>query len=53
VEVVLGGGKDVKAGIVGKHGQLAQLVQHLLVSLVVPSDGPEPLPILQGAGYGG
>ena len=53
VEVVLRGREDVEPGIVGKHGELAQLVEHLLVPLVVPPDGPEPLAIVQGAGNGG
>ena len=52
VEMVLGGREDVEPGIVGEHGELAQLVQHLLVSLVVSPDGPEPLAILQRAGHG-
>jgi len=51
--MVLGRGEHVDAGVVGKDGQLPQLVQHLLVSLVVPSDGPEPLAILECAGHGG
>src|SRR5262249_26582644 len=32
---------------------LAQLVQHLLISLVVPADRAEPLAIFEGAGHGG
>jgi hypothetical protein len=39
VEVVLGGGEDVEPRVVGEDGQLAQLVEHLLVALVVAPDG--------------
>ena len=52
MEVMLGGGDDVEAGVVGEHRELAQLVQHLLVALVVAPDRAQALPVLERAGHG-
>ena len=51
--MVLGGGHDVEACVVGEHGKLAQLVQHLLIPLIVAADGPQALAIFQGSGHCG
>lgn len=40
---MLGGSHHVEPRLVGKNSQLAQLVDHLLVLVVIPSDGPELL----------
>jgi hypothetical protein len=39
MEVMLGRREDVEADLVGEDDELAQLVEHLLIALVVPSDG--------------
>jgi hypothetical protein len=51
MEVVLGRGEYVEADLVGKHDELARLVEHLLVALVVPPDRPQPPAVLERAGY--
>ena len=53
MEMMLGGGHHVEAGIVGEHRELADLVEHLLVALVVTSDRTQALPVLERAGNGG
>src|SRR5689334_12158707 len=53
MEVMLGRRKDVETGVVGKDGELAQLVEHLLVALVVPADRPQPSAVVEGRGHGG
>ncbi len=53
MEMMLGGGHHVEAGIVGEHGELADLVEHLLVALVVAPDRTQALPVLERAGDGG
>src|SRR5207244_6226292 len=47
MEMMLGRREDVEAGLVGEHGELAQLVEHLLIALVVPPDRPQALTVLQ------
>ena len=51
--MMLGGGHHVEAGVVGEHGELADLVEHLLVALVVAPDRTQALPVLERAGNGG
>src|SRR5439155_17694208 len=48
MKVMLGGRKDVEAGLVGEDGELAQLVQHLLIALVIPPDRPQTLSLIEG-----
>jgi hypothetical protein len=43
----------VRARVVGEHGELAQLVQHHLVAVVVPSDRAEALAFLERCRDGG
>jgi hypothetical protein len=47
MKVMLGGREDVEAGFVGEDRELAQLVQHLLIALVVPADRPQTLSLLK------
>ena len=53
VEVVLGGREAVEAGVVGDRAQGADLVDHHLEPLVVPSDRAKSLPLLHRGGDGG
>jgi hypothetical protein len=53
MEMMLGGGHHVEAGIVGEHGELAELVEHLLVALVVAPDRTKLLAVFERAGNGG
>src|SRR5207237_8279578 len=53
MEVVLGRREDIEAGVVSEDRELPQLVQHLLVALVVPTDRAESLSILEGAWHRG
>jgi hypothetical protein len=49
MEVVFGCRKDVEADLVGKDHELAQLLQHLLVTLVVPPNRPQPPAVFERA----
>ena len=40
-------GHHIEAGVVGKHGKLAQLVQHLLIALIVAPDRAQPLAVVE------
>ena len=48
MEMMLGRGEDIEAGIVGEHRELAQFVEHLLVALGVAADRPQLLALLEG-----
>jgi hypothetical protein len=48
MEMVLGRGKDIEAGIVGEYRQLAQFVEHPLIALGIAPDRPQSLAFLQG-----
>jgi hypothetical protein len=52
MEVVLGRGEGVEPDLVGKNHELAQLVEHLLITFVVPPDRPEPFAVLERARHG-
>jgi hypothetical protein len=39
------------AGLVSKHGKLAQVIQHLLIPLIVASDRTQPLAVVERTGY--
>jgi hypothetical protein len=47
---MLGGGEHVEPGVVGQDGQLAHLVEHLLVTLVIAPDRAELLSLLERTG---
>ena len=47
---MLGGSHHVEPRLVGKNGHLAQLVDHLLVLVVIPADGPQLLALFKGLG---
>src|SRR4029077_5743917 len=53
MEMMLGRRKHVEAGVVGKDCELAQLVQHLLVALVVAPDRPQPLAVFEARRHRG
>src|SRR5215469_15563249 len=44
-------GHHIEAGVVGKHGKLAQFIQHLLIPLIVASDRTQPLAVVERTGY--
>ena len=50
MEMMLGGRHHVEAGIVGEFRELAQLVEHLLVALVVAPDRAKPLAVFERPG---
>src|SRR5882672_9252708 len=53
MEMMLGGGHHVEAGLVGKYRELAELIEHLLVALVVAPDRTKSLAVFERAGDGG
>jgi hypothetical protein len=50
MEVMLGRREHIETGVVGENGELAQLVQHLLVAFVVPPDRPQAFALLESRG---
>jgi len=53
MEMMLGGRHHVETGIVAEHPELANLLEHLLVSLVVAPDRTKPLAVFERARDGG
>src|SRR5437588_12686549 len=41
MEMMLGGGEYVETGVIGKDRELAQLLQHLLITIGVAADRPQ------------
>ena len=50
--MMLGRGKDVEASVIGEHGELAQLVEHLLITIAVTANRSKLTTFFEGGGNG-